>query len=113
MPHEVDVALVLARHYQTAVEFIVPIDDYKRKSADIVMLGAQWEIKCPRGNGKSTISNQLRNASKQSASIILDSRLTTMKYDEFEKRVRFSIQNKSAIKRVILVNKFGKVIEIR
>ena len=27
-PHEVDVAMVLARHYQTTVEFIVPIDDY-------------------------------------------------------------------------------------
>lgn len=112
-PHELDVAYILAQHYQTTVEFIVPVDDYKRKSADILMNGVEWEIKSPRGNGKSTISNQLKNASKQSGSIVLDSRFTKMKFDEIEKRVRFSIQNKSAIKRVVLVNKFGNVVEIR
>ena len=112
-PHELDVAYVLAQHFKTVVEFIVPLEDYKRKSADILMNGVEWEIKSPRGNGKSTISNQLKNASKQSGSIVLDSRLTKMKYDEIEKRVRFSIQGKSAIKRVILINKLGKVVEIR
>ena len=33
--HELDAALVLSQHYQTTVEFIVPVDDYKRKTADI------------------------------------------------------------------------------
>jgi hypothetical protein len=112
-PHELDVAYILAQHYKTTVKFIVPVDDYKRKSADILMNGVEWEIKSPRGNGKSTISNQLRNASKQSCSIVIDSRLTELTYGEVEKRVRFSIQNKSVIKRVILINKFGKVVEIR
>jgi hypothetical protein len=36
LPHEVDTALVLARYYQTTVEFLIPVDDYKRKSADIL-----------------------------------------------------------------------------
>ena len=46
-PNEVDIALVLSRHYETIVEFIIPVDDYRRKSADIIMLGVEWEIKCP------------------------------------------------------------------
>ena len=62
-PHEVDVAMVLARHYQTTVKFIVPVDDYKRKSADIVMLNVEWEIKCPTGKSKYTIQEQFRRAS--------------------------------------------------
>jgi len=111
--HEIDVAYILAKYYRTAVEFILPIYDYKRKSADIMMNGVAWEIKSPRGNGKSTISNQLRNASKQSSNIIIDSRLTKMKDEDVEKRVRFSIQNKSSIKKVILVTKAEKVVEVR
>ena len=62
--HEVDAAYVLARHYQTIVEFLVPVDDYKRKSADILMQNVVWEIKSPNGSSKSTIRNQFRRASK-------------------------------------------------
>ena len=40
--HEIDAAYALARHFQTMVEFIVPVDDYKRKSGDVVMLGVVW-----------------------------------------------------------------------
>ena len=28
--HEVDAATVLACHYQSTVEFLIPVDDYKR-----------------------------------------------------------------------------------
>ena len=59
-PHEVEVAYILARYYHVTVEFLIPVDDYKRKSADIVMLGVEWEIKSPHGASKSTIGNQFR-----------------------------------------------------
>jgi len=61
-PHEVDAAMILARHYKCAVEFLAPVDDYKRKTADIVMLGVLWEIKSPIGASKSTIGNQFQVA---------------------------------------------------
>jgi len=41
LPHEVNMASVLAQHFQTVVSFIVPLDDYKRKSADIMMHGVE------------------------------------------------------------------------
>ena len=86
-PHEIDIAMILSRHYQTTVEFMVPVDDYKRKSADIIMLGVEWEIKSLNGDSKSTIGNQFRNASRQAKNIILDSRRTKLEYEIIEKRV--------------------------
>jgi len=112
-PHEVNVALVLANHYRTTVEFLIPVDDYKRKSADIVMLDVEWEMKCPTGNSKSTIGAQFRRASKQSRHIIIDTRLTKLKYEEIEKQVHVEIKKRVSIKKVILINKFGEIVEIR
>jgi len=110
-PHEVDAAYVLARHYQTTVEFLVPVDDYKRKSADIVMLGVAWEIKCPTGVSKSTIRNQFRRASRQSKNIIIDLRRTKLKYKSIEKEVLFQIKERPYIKKVILIDKSGFLID--
>ena len=112
-PHEVEAAYILARHYQETVEFLIQVDDYKRKSADIVMLGVEWEIKCPHGASKSTIGNQFRFASKQSKNIILDTRRTKLEYESIENRMHIEIKKRPAIKRVILIDKLEKVIEIQ
>ena len=112
-PHEVEAAYILAHHYQETVEFLIPVDDYKRKSADIVMLGVEWEIKCPHGASKSTIGNQFRFASKQSKNIVLDTRRTKLEYDIIENKVQIEIKKRPAIKRVILIDKLEKVIEIQ
>jgi len=110
--HEIDVATILASHYQTTVEFIMPIDDFKRKTPDIKMLDSEWEIKSPKGKSKSTISNQLRRGSKQSCNLIIDTRHTKIKFVEMERRVRFGVRNSTTIKRVIFINKSGKVVEL-
>ena len=112
-PHEVDAAIVLARHYKSTVEFIIPVDDYKRKSADIVLLGVEWEIKSPYGASKSTISGQFQRASKQSKNIVIDTRRTRLQYNEIEKRVFNEIKKRSSIKNVIIIDKLEKVIEIQ
>jgi len=111
LPHEVNIAAVLAQHYQTVVQFIIPVDDYKRKSADIVMHGVQWELKCPIGTSKSTIRNQFRRASRQSKNIVIDARRTKLEYSNIEKEVSFQIKERPYIKKVILIDKSEKVIE--
>ena len=98
-PHEVDVAIILARHYQTTVEFLVPIDDYMRKSPDIIMHGVQWEIKCPKGTSKVTIKNQFQRASKQARNIIIDTRRTKLNYESIEKSVLFEMEKRPYIKK--------------
>ena len=61
--HEVDTAWVLARHYRTTVEFLIPVDDYKRTSPDVLMNGVIWEIKSPKGKSRYTIQEQFKRAS--------------------------------------------------
>ena len=111
--HEVDSAMVLARHYQTTVEFIIPIDDYKRKSADVAFLGVEWELKCPMGNSKSTIENQFRRGSKQSRNLIIDTRRTRLDYQTIENRVLFELKKHPSVKRIVLIDKLEKIIEIQ
>jgi hypothetical protein len=58
------------------VEFLIPLDQPNRKTPDIRMLGLEWEIKAPRGNGKHTIEHIFRKAVKQSRYIIIDLHFT-------------------------------------
>jgi hypothetical protein len=111
-PHEVDTAMILARHFQCTVEFLVPVDDYKRKSADIVMLGSEWEIKSPTGASRSTIEKTFRRASKQAKYVVVDSRRTPLDDSEINKSIFRETARHSAIKRVILINKLSEVVEM-
>ena len=111
--HEIDAAWILARHFQCAVEFLTLVDDYKRKTADVMMLGVAWEIKCPIGESKSTIRNQFRRASKQSKCIVIDARRTKLKHNIIEKEILFQINERPYIKKVLLIDKFENVIEIQ
>ena len=77
------------------------------------MLGVVWEIKCPTGVSKSTIRNQFRRASRQSKSIIIDTRRTKLEKGSIEKSVLFEMKNRPYIKKVILIDKLEKVIEIQ
>jgi hypothetical protein len=42
--HEIELAWILARHYQVTVEFLKPIKGYQVKTADVVMNGLIWEF---------------------------------------------------------------------
>ena len=80
------------------------------------MLGVEWELKCPKGASKATIENQFRRASKQAKNIVIDTRQTKLKYEIIEKKVLFEMKARPSMKRVtkvILINKFEKVIEIK
>jgi len=116
LPHEVNMASVLAQHYKTVVEFIVPVDDYMRKTADIIMRGMEWELKCPTGSSRRTIEHQFKRASQQAKNIVIDTRRTPLDYETIEKKVLFEINNRPSTKklnRIILIDKFEKVVEIK
>jgi len=110
--HEVDTAMVLARHFQSSVEFRIPVDDFMRKSADVAMLNVEWELKCPKGSAQSTIQNLFRRASKQAKNIIIDTRRTKLDYEIVRKRVLFEMKKRPYVKRVNLIDKFEKVVEV-
>jgi len=110
--HEEDVAKILAFHYETTVEFIMPTDDYKRKTPDIKMLGVEWEIKSPKGKSKSTVGTQISRASKQANNIIIDTRKTKLRYERIETSVKLEMKKRHNIKKVILINKSKKIVEL-
>ena len=111
--YEIDAANLLARHYKCDVEFIIPIDDYKRKTADILMQGSMWEIKSPEGSSKYTIQKQIRRASKQAKNIVIDTRRTTLAYSRIEKDVQIELNKRHNIKKIILIDKFDNIVEIK
>jgi hypothetical protein len=110
--HEIDVAWILARFFSTTVEFLIPVDDYKRKTADIVMLGVEWEIKSPTGKSKNTIGYQFRRASKQSKFIVFDGRRTSIDDIKIQDGIRLEMTKRTTIRRVIFITKSSEVLEI-
>jgi hypothetical protein len=111
--HEIEAAWVLARHYRCVVEFLIPVDDYKRKTPDIVMLGLEWEMKSPIGTSrKYTIKDQFKRASKQAKNIIIDGRRTKLSDDFIINVIKRELQTRSYIRRLIFITKIHKVVEI-
>lgn len=110
--HEREIAWILARHFQCRIEFLIPIDSYKTKTADIVMNGIMWEIKSPKGNSvTSTIQAQFKRGAKQSRSLIIDGRRTKLTDTYIQKQIILELRHRSRIKRVIYITKSSKVNE--
>ena len=112
-PHEVEVARIISKHYQQTIEFLKPIDDYKRKTPDFVMVGILWEIKSPQGKSRATIGRTLKKASKQSRNIIIDCRRMALPYEKIVSMLRFELSKRRQIKRVVLIAKNKEVVEIQ
>jgi hypothetical protein len=113
-PHEKEIAEILSKHYDSTIEFIAPINDYKRKTPDIVMNGVLWEIKSPIGNSKRhTVSYQFDRASKQSKCLIFDGRRTKLPDDFLKKRIVFELNKHKSIKRLVFITKSQKILEIK
>jgi hypothetical protein len=92
------------------IDFIRPNATPYQHSPDIKMEGVEWEIKCPEGNSKRTIENNLRKALKQSHNVIFD--LRHIKYPEekciakLEKEFRINSQ----LKRLYVIKKNGELL---
>jgi hypothetical protein len=111
--HEVGAAWILARHFNTVAEFLIPTKGYRIKTSDIVLLGLIWEIKSPKGDSKTTVGNQFKTASKQRARhIIFDARRTKLTTNEILIKINHEKKYRKSVKRVILITKESTVIEI-
>lgn len=110
-PHELWAAGIMAEHYNTDVIFLRRGID---KSADFRINGTVWELKSPRGNGERTIENNLREASHQSQNIIISLYRTKMRPERVVGRAKHYLQNEKNrhIKRLIIISKSGKMIDL-
>jgi hypothetical protein len=111
-PHEVAIAWILARRYRCTIEFLIPVDDYRRKTPDIVMHGIEWEIKSPTGKAKNTIERQLKRASKQSGYMVFDGRRTPIPDVDIKDGILSELKKRTSIKKLIFITKSAAVVEI-
>ncbi|MDR1271395.1 MAG: hypothetical protein LBK04_00115 [Clostridiales Family XIII bacterium] len=110
--HEIEVAWILARHFSCTIEFLLPVDDYKRKTADLTMDKLEWEIKSPQGHSKSTVHHKISRASKQSKYIVFDGRRTSLSDEILQRRIRVELKERRSIKRILFITKSSNVLEI-
>jgi hypothetical protein len=83
------------------------------KSADFKIGDIVWEVKSPKGNGKKTIQNNLRKADDQSPYVILDLRRIKMHAAQAYNRIRYELSKATKIKRLLVITRRGKVLEIK
>ena len=107
--HELSAALILANYFKSNVVFLRPQID---KTPDIEVSGTRWEIKSPRGDGKKTIENNFRTARKQSLNIVIDLRRIKMHQNKATARMNFFLSKPNKFKKVLVITKSKKVIEI-
>jgi len=92
------------------IEFIPPNNSPKMHTADIVMDGIPWEIKCPRGKSKRTVENNFRKANKQSENIIFDLRKIKLSEATCLSQLKKEFDFRPHVKRLLVIKKNNKLI---
>jgi hypothetical protein len=110
--NEIASAKVLAEYYQCKVTFLQPSQAYMRKTQDFVMHDKEWELKCPRGKSRNTISYCFERAKKQSPNLVVDTSLTPLSDEKIEKELRRLLVQSKSIKRLLMINKNRKIVDI-
>ena len=80
-------------------------------TADIIMDGRQWEIKCPRGNGRWLLENTLKKASKQSENIIIDLARIKIHQTKCLKELEKQFYKIKQMRRLIIITKTKKIVD--
>lgn len=110
-PYEISAAVIMANYFNTDVT-IMKRHPHAHK-ADFLIKNQMWELKSPTGDGKRTIQNNLRDASDQSNLIILDLRRCKLHPTRALSRVRYELSKATGIKRLLVIAKSGKVLDIK
>ncbi|MDR1358128.1 MAG: hypothetical protein LBJ48_02060 [Coriobacteriales bacterium] len=111
--HEIEAAWILARHFGTVVEFLIPTNGYKTKTADFVIDGLIWEMKSPTGKSKNTVGFAFKRGSKQARCIVLDARRIGLREHEALKYVQREYERRRKIRRVLFITKSLQVLDLQ
>jgi hypothetical protein len=101
---------ILLGFFKSDITFLLATS---QKTPDIVVGNVRWEIKSPEGKGKYTIEHQFQRAVKQSKNIIIDARRCRIHIAKIRNQVRFQTDKHRYVKRVLLIEKTGKVVVIK
>ena len=107
--YELTAAQLLAEHFKADVEFILRSN---QKTPDFLIKGLKWELKSPTGDGKHNVQHQLKAAVKQSRNVVFDARRSKMHMAKIRKDVEYHFRHTKPIKRVVLIDKTNKLVEL-
>ena len=108
---QVSAAAILVDYFHSDITFIHRVNHMQ--TADFLIKGQIWEHKAPRGNGKRTIQNSLRNADNQSTMVIIDLRRCKLHPAKALSNIRHELERATKIKKLLVITKTGKVIVIK
>lgn len=109
--YEMSVARILAQKFQSDVRFIER-GLIKTPDVQVVLTREYWEIKNIKGNGKLTVEDNLRKASKQADNVVISLLRSAMTQEKASSYIRWYLKHARAnIKHIILVTKRGKAID--
>ena len=96
------------------VDFVPRMSGNKVKSADFMANGVLWKVKSPTSNQLRVVEKRLREAIHQSRNIIFDSRRMKRLSDrQIQGEVEKWCQILTSIRRLLYVNREGKVVKIK
>lgn len=110
--HELKTAQVFARNGYI-VEFLVTNQNYRIKTADVLIDNKIYEIKAPRTDKLSAVERNLKRAAKQSSYIIVDSRRMSKIHDAtIQKFLAQKLRKQKVIKKLLFVNRRHQIIDV-
>lgn len=107
---ELSAADILLGFFKSDIAFLPPTS---QKTPDIMVGNVRWEIKSPLGKGKHTIEHQFQRAARQSKNIVIDARRCKIHIARIRNQVRYQTDKYHYIKRVLLIEKTGKVVVVK
>jgi len=108
--HEFSAAVAVAEYFRSDVTFIRPA---RFRTPDFDVKGVKWELKSPMGSSARTIENNMRAARRQSANIIVDLSRIRIHQRRAIARIQFFLSKPNQFKKVLVITKAQKVIEIQ
>lgn len=93
------------------IELIKPTRTQKVKNPDVLIMGAVWEVKTPISSNKNTIKNRFREASNQASKVIFDLRNVRDGANEAEKQIIELFRGDGRVRRMIIIEKCGRVVD--
>lgn len=95
------------------IELLPPVQLKGARTPDIRMHNLNWEIKCPRGDGKYTIEHSFRSALKQSPNIIFDIRKSKMSQQKCIAEIERRFNDFKKVSRVMIVTKRKGLLDLK
>ena len=92
------------------ITFIRPSAIPNQHRPDILMDGVEWEIKCPLGDSKRTIENNMRKAIKQSHNVIFDLRHMGMSDSQCVSQLEQQFNRRSQLRRLFIIKRNGELL---